>query len=108
MTEITPDREFEYFYCPVTGEPVLHPDGYTTSPALLFIYVEEIKDFEYCSEQLREKFAAYFDENAKKTEGELLFKKLKEELPWGQDKLLITYGNVGAASLCFDLGYEKR
>ena len=107
MTEICLNREFDDFYCPLTGEPVLHPEGYNTPAGLLFIYVEEIQDFEYCSEALREKFPLHFNEKGETVNGKLLFKTMKRHLDWGQDKLLVTYGTMGAATLCFDLGYEK-
>jgi len=108
MTEIILDREFENFYCPVSGETVLHPEGYHTPPSLLFIYVEEIQDFEYCSEKSKEKFPLHFNENGETINGEFLYKTMKRHLRWAQDKLLITYGTMGSATLCFDMGYTKN
>lgn len=107
MNEICLDREFENFYCPLTGDPVLMPEGYNITPALLFIYVEEVGDFEYCSEELRETFPQYFDENDTVLNPEQFLKEMKEDLYWAHDKLLITYGQTGSASLCFDMGYEN-
>ena len=108
MTEIILDREFEKFYCTVTGEIVLHPEGYHPPPSLLFIYVEEIQDFEYCSEKLKEKFPLHFNENKETINGEFLYKTMKRYLRWAQDKLLITYGTMGSATLCFDMGYIQN
>ena len=107
MTEICLNREFENFYCPVTGQAVLMPYGYEPSPALLFIYVEEIQDFEYCSKAFREKFPIHFNEKGETVNGELLLRTTKRHLEWGKDKLLVTYGTMGPATLCFDLGYKK-
>lgn len=108
MTEINLYREFDRFYCPLTGQEVLQPYGYEPSPALLFIYVEEIQDFEYCSKAFREKFPIHFNEKGETVNGELLYKTMKRHLDWGQDKLLITYGTMDPATLCFDLGYEEE
>lgn len=108
MKEIILNREFENFYCPMTGQAVLMPYGYQPSPALLFIYVEEIRDFEYCSRVFREKFPIHFNEQGETLHGSLLYKTLKLDLRWGQDKLLITYGTMGPATLCFDLGYGQN
>lgn len=108
MTEICLDREIENLYCPVTGEPVLHPEGYNTPAALLFIYIKEINDFEYCSGKLKQKFPLHFNEAGETVNGAFLFQTMKRHFDWGQDKLLITYGTLGAVTLGFDLGYDNN
>lgn len=106
MTEVILNREFEEFYCPITGKIVLHPDGYRTPSTLVFIYVEEIQDFEYVNNDIRTRFPQHFNELGETLKGKKLFKKLKKLPNWMEDKLLVTYGLGGSASLCFDMGYE--
>ena len=107
MTQICLYREFDYFYCPITGELVLHPEGYNTPPTLLFIYVDEIQGYEYFSENLKEKFPVQFGDFGETIDGEKHFGNMKKDLEWAEDKLLVTYGTIGPATLCFDLGYDK-
>lgn len=107
MTEICLNREFDHFYCPVTGEIVLHPEGYNTPPSLLFIYVDEIKGYEYIDKKLQKKFKVLFTENGETINGEKHLEKMKLDAEWGENKLLVTYGTMGTATLCFDLGLEK-
>ncbi|MFD1079572.1 MULTISPECIES: hypothetical protein [Bacteria] len=106
MTEICLHREFDHFFCPVTGKNVLHPEGYNTPPSLLFIYIEEIQGYEYIHPELQKKFPVAFTEYGQTINGEAHFKKLKKEEEWAEDKLLVSFGSIGTVSLCFDLGYE--
>jgi len=107
MQELIFDQDFEELYCPVTGKQVLYPDDYSRSPALVFIYLEEVQDFEYMIPGIRENFPSHFDPEGRIIEGDLLYEKLKEEFYVGQDKVIITFGNCGTASFCFDFNYKR-
>jgi len=108
MKEICVDREFENFYCPVTGQKVLQPDDYFPSPALVFIYLEEFECFQYVIPEIAKNFPQHFDGQGETLNGKELLKKLKKEFYKNSDKLIITYGTMGTASMCFDLGYEAE
>jgi hypothetical protein len=108
MTEITLNREFENFYCPVTGEQVLQPDDWFPSPALDFIYLDEFQEFQYMAPALMEKFPEYFEENGDSINGEELLQKLRYDSRYNKNRLMITYGTMGAARLCFNMGYEAE
>lgn len=107
MTEICLDREFENLYCPVTGQQVLQPDDYFNSPAMVFIYLDEFQHFEYLAPTLKEKFPEHFEDN-ETINGEELLQKLKYDSRYNQDKLMITYGSISVARLCFDMGYKAE
>lgn len=108
MTEITLSREFENLYCPVTGEQVLQPDDYFISAALTFIYLDEFQEFQYIAPELMAAFPEHFRENGDTINGEELLQKLKYDSRYNQDKLMITYGCMSVARLCFDMGYEAE
>ncbi|MGB8705237.1 MAG: hypothetical protein WCD31_09425 [Gillisia sp.] len=107
MNEICLDREFDNFYCPLTGKAVLLSEGYKITPALLFIYIDEVQDFEYYNQKLRKKFPEHFDRKGEILDAPKLLQTIHQDPEWNQDKLLITYGQTGAASMCFDMGYEE-
>ena len=106
MKEICLNREFENFYCPGTGQQVLQPDDYFPSPALAFIYLDEVQSFQYVSPEIMENFPEHFDKNGETIKGKKLLKKLKRDPVFREDKLIITYGIMSVARMCFDLGYE--
>jgi len=108
MTEITLNREFEEFYCPITGKQVLLPDDFLPSPALMFIYVEEIQGFVYTAKEIRTNFPEYFDVEGESVNGDILYEILKRKFYIGSDKILITYGIGETATMCFDMAYEAE
>ena len=108
MKEICVNREFENFYCPVTGEQVLQPDDYFPSPALDFIYLDEFESFQYMRPELIAKYPQHFETNGDTIKGKKLLKKLKRDPVFSENKLIITYGTMGFARMCFDLGYEVQ
>ena len=108
MKEICVNREFENFYCPVTGEQILQPDDYFPSPAMVFIYLNEFQCFQYVMPQIIEKYPEHFDENGETIKGKKLLKKLKRDPVFSKDKLIITYGIMSVARMCFDMGYEVK
>ncbi len=79
MKEICLNREFENFYCPVTGQQVLQPDDYFPTPALVFIYLDEFQSFEYIKPEIMEKYPKHFDTNRDTIKGKKLLKKLKRD-----------------------------
>lgn len=98
MPGIYLNRDFEQFFCPLTGEPVIFPEGYNTPPSLLFIYVEEIQNFEYCSKSFQ---TGYLKDSF---EPAYLVKKLRNN----EEVLLISYDSMGPVTLGFDLNYAKE
>ena len=108
MTELCLNLELEDFYCPISGEKILHPEGYYTPPSLLFIYIPEVCEFEYTSEKFRTAFPDDFDENGNARDAYILFNRLKENETWGIDKVLFTTGELVSVSMCLDLEYEKE
>ena len=105
MKEICLNREFENLYCPITGQQVLQPDDYFPSPALDFIYLDEFECFQYMRPELMAKYPEHFEDN-ETIKGKKLLKKLKYDPVYSENKLIIKYGTMGFARLCFDLGYE--
>ena len=105
MKQICLDREFENLYCPITGQQVLQPDDYFPSPALDFIYLDEFECFQYMKPELMAKYPEHFEGN-ETIKGKKLLKKLRYDPVFSKDKLIIKYGNMSVARLCFDVGYE--
>lgn len=105
MEEVDFDIEFENFYCPVTGQQVLQPDDYFPSPALDFIYLDEFECFQYMRPELMAKYPEHFEGN-ETIEGKKLLKRLKYDPLYNKDKLIITFGIMSVARLCFNMGYE--
>lgn len=98
MPSIFLNRDFDRFFCPLSGEPVILPEGYNTPSSLLFIYVEEIQDFEYCSKAFRTNYLKDHTNPA----------SLIEDLRTNEELLQITYDSMGPVTLGFDLRYENK
>lgn len=108
ITEIELNREIENFYCPLTGKQVLFPDDYSTSPALLFIYIPEAEVFEYASEKFKLDFQNEFNEDGDAKSPVKFFESLKKNQEWGSHKLIVTHGVCSSVSLCFDMEFEPE
>ena len=107
MTELCLHLEMEDFYCPISGEKILHSDGYYTPLSLLFIYIPEVSEFEYTSEKFRAGFPDDFDEKGNARDAYTLYNRLKENEAFGSDKVLFTTGELVTVSMCLDLDYKK-
>lgn len=103
MQELTLHSDPTQFYCPVTGEIILNREALTPSPALLFLYLHEVNEFEYVHESVRQKFPEHFMTGEDCENAEVLFVfLLKIYFENDPEMFLIHFGQVGRATMGFD------
>ncbi len=100
------------FYCPVTGQQLLHPEYFDPSSALIFNYFDDYKEFDEATPEIRKLYEESLEESG--TENQLNLKPfqvlINEKLKKYRDRyLLIEMGDIfNNHFYCFDLLYNPK
>ena len=104
-----------FLFCPVTGMPIVDDEDVYSSPALAFIYLTEIEDFQYVHPELEkiyqqcEEEANDQDEESEVYAFDLFLEKIKDL----ENHVMFTITTSGMACgpvsstihYCFDMNY---
>jgi hypothetical protein len=108
MQELCLNLDPDYFYCPVTGHLILGiEDDFSPSPAMLFLYLHEVQEFEYVHESVSKSFPQYFAPGGEIKNSEELYKSILESNYMNEnERILVNFGQISMASMGFDFNFQ--
>jgi hypothetical protein len=110
MQELYLNLDPDNFYCPVTGHPIMSlEETFSPSLALMFLYLHEVQEFEYVHDSIQEKFAPHFKLSGEVKNAEKLYKRILRDGYMGEnERILIHFGQLSPASMCFDFSIQDK